>query len=76
MTTKVTVTTHNWPVQAVITDRGVPEKRHTMHANDVTTSTQAIGPQSEREFYLTDTRSIEFFELAEAPKAESKPDED
>lgn len=54
MTTKVTVTTHTWPVDVTTTDR----YGRTLHSEVAT-----VEPNSSRDFYLTSSRSIQFDEL-------------
>jgi hypothetical protein len=63
MTTKVTVTTVDWPVEVTMTDHGgLTSAVNTIH----------VEPNSEREFHLTDTRSIGLVEL---PKPEAKAED-
>lgn len=60
MTTTVKVTTHDWPVAVTMKDElaGFKPAFNTVH----------VEPRSEREFYLTNLRSLKFEEL---PKSEN-----
>lgn len=63
MTTKVTVSTSDWPAEVTITD-------HACEGEAV--STKRVEPKSEAEFHITDTRSIGVHELAK-PEAAAEP---
>jgi hypothetical protein len=75
MTTKVTVATADWPVEVTITDKACQGEA---------CLTERVEPKSEREFHLTDTRSIGLVELPkpevasdpvpEAPASEAAPE--
>lgn len=54
MTTTVTVKTHGWPVDVTITDR---------YARSIHTDVITVEPNCEREFYVTDNRTLQFAEL-------------
>lgn len=55
MTTTVTVETHDWPVEATITDE--------FNSGEFTQSKSKVLAHSKSTFYLTDTRTIHFREL-------------
>lgn len=66
MTTNVTVKTHSWPVRVTTTDR----YSHNKICGDVdqrvvteTTTVETVPANSERTFYITDSRSVAFDEL-------------
>lgn len=54
MTTVVTLKTHDWPVDVTTTDR---------YDRTLTTTVETVEPFSEREFQITNNRSIAFDEL-------------
>lgn len=56
MTTRVTLETHDWPVDVVTTDTNSTTR--SLH-----TFTETVEPNSKREFHLTDSRTIQFIEL-------------
>lgn len=73
MTTTVRLITHGWPVEvqtedncSYCTNAGQQVVSHAL-------TTETVPPHSERDFHITDTRSISFKELPvtdEAPVAE------
>jgi|GEM_PF-2580230 len=58
MTTTVTLKTHDWPVRVSTTDAYQTEDRGVLH-----TESETVPAHAEREFYITDTRSLVFEEL-------------
>ncbi len=54
MTTTVILKTHSWPVDVTTTDR---------YGRSMTTTVETVEPNSERQFYLSDTRQVMFTEL-------------
>jgi len=73
MTTRITVSTHTWPVLVNVVDRSTHKstclgvERQTMSQS---TTTETVPPNSSRDFHITDSRSISFYELP-APPAEA-----
>lgn len=75
MTTTVTVKAHAWPVQVTTVDRYARDVTSGGFAQKViteTTTTEIVAPNSARDFYITNMRSIAFDELALPP---ATPDE-
>lgn len=74
MTTNVTVKTHSWPVRVTTVDRYVRNQV----CNDTqqlvvskTTTVETVPANSERTFYITDSRAIAFEELPLPPADEA-----
>ena len=63
MTTTIKVIAHSWPVEITTTDHGAG------------CTTDIVEPNSERDFYVTSTRSLGIVELPER-KAEAVADDD
>lgn len=61
MTTTVKLITHGWPVEVTTTDHA---------GDDDLRAVERVEPASERDFYITSTRSLSFKELPAEPKAE------
>lgn len=59
MTTKITLSTHDWPVEVTSIDTVIDGKRE---------FTETVAPKSERVFYAHDSREFHFREL---PKPEA-----
>jgi hypothetical protein len=64
MTTTVTLKTHDWPVDVTTTDN-YEAGRH------LTTKVETVEPHTERQFHITDSRSIMFAELPLPPRADT-----
>lgn len=74
MTTTITVKTHSWPVRVTTTDRYFQEQKSgdaEQRIHTVTTTIETVPPESERSFYITNSRSVAFDEmpLPEDPSA-------
>lgn len=65
MTTTVSVKTHSWPVRVVTTD----DYQHGDYKHHGVTE-EVVPPDSEKQFHLSSTRSIAFFELPIPDQAE------
>lgn len=65
MTTTVSVKTHSWPVRVVTTD----DYQHGDYKHHGVTE-EVVPPESEKQFHLSSTRSIAFFELPLPDQAE------
>lgn len=66
MTTTVTVKTHSWPVEVTTTDQ-YQNNHVTGEAQQLvsttTTTVETVPPESSRDFYITNSRSLTFAEL-------------
>lgn len=74
MTTTITVKTHAWPVRVTTTDRYAHDQKSgdaEQRVHTVTTAIETVPPESERSFFITNSRSVAFDEmpLPEEPSA-------